>query len=98
MATNFQDQLVGSLEKLADDIGASWHSRAVRGEEEYIVVKLARGKTTLDVYVYLDEAGFYKGEEWHMYEQCDFDSPDALKTSILSDLAKALGETRGQMR
>ena len=94
MATLFQDELVESVERLADEIGAIRDRQLVHGEsEEYFVIRLEHGKITLDVYVYFDEAGFYKDEDWHLYERCDFDSHAELKISILSDLARALGST-----
>ena len=79
--------MVAAVEKLASGIGIAAKRQLIRGETEaYYILGLTREETRLKVYIYLDEAGFYQGEVWHMYERCDFDSPEQLQRSVLSDL------------
>ena len=90
-ASDFQEHMVASVEKLAAEIGGTCASRLVRGEtKNYFITHLTRHGAAVKVYVYLDEAGFYRAEEWHRYERCDFDSPEQLEESILSDLKSHL--------
>ena len=85
--TDFQEHMVAAVEKLASEIGIAIEHQLIRGEDEsYYLLVLTRQKTRLDVYVYLDEAGFLEGEDWHMYERWDYDSPEQLQQSVLSDL------------
>ena len=96
--TDFQERMAAAVEKLAVEIGANCECQLIRGKtenyyllnENYYLLSLVRDEVTLEVYVYLDEAGFYQGEEWNMYEKWDFDSPEQLQRSVLSDIKDRL--------
>ena len=89
--TDFQEHLVAAVEKLASEIGIAAERQLMRGEtENYYILVLTRQETRLEVYVYLDEAGFWEKEDWHMYERWDYDSPKQLQRSVLSDLKDSL--------
>ena len=89
--TDFQERMVAAVEKLAVEVGANCERQLFRGKtENYYILGLVRDEVTLKVYVYLDEAGFCQGEDWNMYERWDFDSPEQLQRSVLSDLKDRL--------
>ena len=96
--TDFQERMVAAVETLAVEVDANCERQLVRGKtENYYLLSLVRNEVTLKVYVYLDEAGFYQGEDWNMYEKCDFDSPEKLQRSVLSDLKDRVAFVRCNM-
>ena len=89
--TDFQERMAAAVEKLAVEIGANCECQLIRGKtENYYLLSLVRDEVTLEVYVYLNEAGFSQGEDWNMYEKWDFDSPEKLQRSVLSNIKDRL--------
>ena len=89
--TAFQEHMVVAVEKLAVEVDANCECQLIRGKtENYYILSLVRDGVTLEVYVYVDEMGFFQGEDWNMYEKWDFDSREQLQRSVLSDLKDRL--------
>lgn len=96
MGTDFQQKTVRDIVELANRRCSSVESRLVHGAtESYFVLHLSCGERNVEVYVYIDEAGFFYRGEWHMYEHCDFDSLSSLEAAILRDIEGLMGPALG---
>lgn len=60
----------------------------VRGKKEnYFIGKVTRPPHTVDIYVYLDEAGFgVEGRDWVICERPDYDSDATLIAALIEKL------------
>ena len=79
--TPFQVQCQRRVEEILHSHELHFSKTAVEGEEEdYLVldVRVPSG-TKLQVYVYEDEAGFFEGGEWHIWEKPDHSDADLVE-------------------
>ncbi len=87
--TEFQrkciDAVLAFVENLIHD-KISFHE--IRGEKEnYFVGKVPHPSHVVDIYIYLDEAGFgVEGKDWIICERSDYDSDADLIDSLIDKL------------
>lgn len=97
MGNHFQNKLLSRIEQLSQSWDLYMHSRFVKGETaDYYIAWLSRPEGGIEVYIYADDAGFSEQGNWHMYERCDFDSPDQLIEALASGLCDLLQKTSGR--
>ena len=90
-STDFQQRMTAAVEALATEVGILTKLQHVEGEtESYCILELLRTTPSIKVYVYTQEAGFFEGNDWHIYERCDFDSPEELVRTLVSDMRSRL--------
>ena len=55
-----------------------------------MLIGIAQPGLPLRIYLYEDEAGFYIGENWRIWEAQDFNDADTLCREFLKDLEQVL--------
>ncbi len=87
--TEFQKKCVDAVSAFVANIihdKISFHE--VQGKKEnYFVGNVPHPPHTVDIYVYLDEAGFgVEGKDWVICERADYDSDAALIAALIEKL------------
>jgi hypothetical protein len=92
--TDFSEKCIRVLCLALSEIGQSdTQFKLIHGKkEDYWSAKLAKNDSTVDLYIYEDEAGCMIGEkEWSIFERPDFDSDDELIQAYVSHVMQLMG-------
>lgn len=94
--TPFQFQCTSEVARLLRERDFSFRREQVEGEEEnYLIFNVeSNAPRPLKVYVYEDEAGFFLGERWHVWETQDYEEPQELMSAFLEGLRSAIDVLR----
>jgi hypothetical protein len=86
--TPFQFRCASEVARVLGEQGLSFSREQVEGEEEsYFVFRVQpSAPEPLQIYVYEDEAGFFLGKRWHIWETQDYDTPQGLMNAFLDGL------------
>lgn len=87
--TEFQRKCIDAVLAFVENIihdKISFHE--MRGKKEnYFIGKVIHPPYTVDIYIYLDEAGFgVEGKDWVICERPDYDSDAALIAALIEKL------------
>ncbi len=97
MNSNFQNEALSRVEQLSRSWNLYMHTRFVKGDTaDYFITWLSRPEGGIEVYIYPDDAGFSEHGNWHMYERCDFNTPEQVIEALVSDLNNLLQRTTGR--
>jgi hypothetical protein len=56
-------------------------------KENYLKTQLfSKEKVPIEIFIYIDEAGFMYGKKWFIFEKYDFDSQDELMKKFITQL------------
>jgi hypothetical protein len=92
--TPFQFQCASEVAQLLRKQDLSFRREQIegKGESYFIFSAVSRLASPLKIYVYEDEAGFFLGERWHIWETPDYETPQALMSSFLAGLQSTIEE------
>jgi hypothetical protein len=62
------------------------------GEDSYLKTELTLSGSRIEIFLYLDEAGFFLDKDWHIFEKIDFDSDGDLIDKFIAALASSLDD------
>lgn len=89
--SSFQRECLSMVEETLRCRNLVGDARIVSGvQETYVVLKVSAAKPALEIYIYNDEAGFFQGQRWRVWESPDFSEPENLRTRFLAALTDAL--------
>lgn len=91
----FRSKCASEVAQLLREEDLPFQREQVEGKEEsYSVFKVdAATPEPLKIYIYEDEAGFFLGERWHIWETPDYDTPQGLMNAFLDGLRSVLAES-----
>jgi len=94
----FRLQCVKEVARLLREEDLPFHQEQVEGREEsYSVFRVESTiRKPLKIYVYEDEAGFFAGEHWHIWETPDHDTPQGLMSAFLDGLRSTIADLSRQ--
>ncbi|MEM7051492.1 MAG: hypothetical protein AAF604_17630 [Acidobacteriota bacterium] len=82
----FQELCSRDVDSLLDEGGLDYSRNLVEGDSESYMVYKVGGGERIEVYIYEDEAGFYFGDDWYVFEAQDYPSLDLLRRSFFERL------------
>ena len=90
----FRFQCVKEVARLLREEDLPFHQEQVEGREEsYSVFRVeSTNREPLKIYVYEDEAGFFAGKRWHIWETPDYDTSQGLMSAFLDGLRSTIAE------
>lgn len=88
--SSFQRECLQMVEEALGRRGFSGTSKTSGVHENYIVLLVRATDPALEIYIYNDEAGFFQGKKWRIWETQDFPEPEKLKEAFLAALTDAL--------
>lgn len=92
--TGFQTRCCVAVETLLAAHGMSAPFELIHGNQEnYLVAKSNAEGHQLEIFIYEDEAGYFKDRKWRPYEAVDFASEGQLTAKLVSDLDQLLGSS-----
>jgi hypothetical protein len=95
--TPFQLNCLESVTSLLRSERLAPEVQLVRGEgEDYYVVMLK--ELPIKIYLYDDEAGFFRDDDWLVFESPDYASSEELKLALLNRLQAAISALRRPRR
>lgn len=87
----FQRSCLERMLALLNHLGVEKYGIELEGVgERYAILRIHGMTTRLDAYVYSDEAGFYQGEQWLIWESQDYPEGHLLCETFLEALERAL--------
>lgn len=86
----FQSRCAVEVERLLGENDLSFDRQYVMGREESYLVFEVETTGTLKIYVYDDEAGFFLGKRWHIWEAPDYEESQELLDAFLDGLRSAI--------
>ncbi len=85
--TPFQSSCRELVEVLMLDKGKEFGFEYICGEGEgYLRGSFTHKGDNFEVYIYIDEAGYFKGRKWRIFEREDFDSQQELEMKFIGEL------------
>lgn len=95
MSSDFQREVQAAVEDQLHRLGLTYTTDTIdAADDSYVVVKPAGVSERVEIYIYLHEVGFFLGNDWHMFEKCDYDDERILKYTFLDGLYRALSKSR----
>ena len=67
-------------------VGAVATKEAEGKQENYIALSFARGGDKYEVFLYMDEIGYFLNRRWQIFETSDYDSPSQLIAAVCNAL------------
>ena len=99
MPTAFQSTTVACVRAVLQAYETSFEVEVSGLRDRYYRLRITdeRLSERLEIYVYEDEAGFFTGNVWEIWERCDYDTPEQLRAEFVQalevELSRASGET-----
>ena len=88
MSSGFQQEVYAAVQEQLRRFGVPYTTNIVdAADDSYTVVKPSGLSKRVEIYVYLREAGFFLGDDWHIFERCDYDDERTLKYTFLLSIA-----------
>ena len=79
--TEFQARCRGALVRVLEDSTVNYSFEYAQGKKDsYLVYDLAVERRQIKVYIYGDEAGFFVGKKWFVFEAQSYPDPETLIT------------------
>ncbi len=94
MLTPFQEECRRAVCDTLRMHGVACGFDLVHGEEEdYLRGPFSLTGKSFEVYIYMDEAGFFDADKWFICESPDYTSEEELITNLIQALEKQLAKT-----
>lgn len=90
--SRFQAECSQRVGAFLDKEGLRWKSRHVLGETElYVLIDVdGLGDHRVEIYIYVNEAGFFLDDEWTIFESQDFSEDRQLQDELIAVLRSRL--------
>ena len=88
--SNFQVECTQRALKVLERFGVTVEQTRSGVHEEYIVISAPRQRPRLEIFIYTNEAGFFYGKSWYIWESQDYPRVKDLMKEFLAGLEEKL--------